>query len=356
MTLHRHSAARALPVFGLLLALALNAITSTAAPARQNAPHLAYGQRVEGRLTDTITAQEWTFTGRTGDIVLLDMRANDGSSLDTLLTLVDPAGNTATTDDDSGEGLNARLGPYPLEQDGLYTVIAASYNGTGAYSLTLENLHTLPALTSGKPLAGTLSTEHPADYFALNVPPGDTVSLVRLAISDDNPYADPLLSVYNTGGFVAGIEQGIEGQRAVLDPVALVPGETYLAVVAWNPGPRDYAYELTLTPSALSLLEDGVPQSGSLDYNTFSRRHYFIAQQDDTLRVTISVTGAIAPALTITSAAFDAFLFANEGEHVRELDARITVPVSGIYIVEVSDGSFQGESGSYRLQVDWIDG
>ncbi len=358
MTPHRHITARILPVLGLLLALVLGAVTATAAPDRQNSTHLTYDERVEGQITSATTVQEWTFTGQTGDIVLLDMRAGEGSTLDTLLTLLDPAGNTVITDDDSGEGLNARIGPYPLEHSGTYTAIAGSYSGTGTYSLTLKNLHTLPTLTNGKTLVGTLDAEHPADYFALDVPPGDTVTLVRLEISDDNPYAAPLLSVYNTTGFVAGIEPGMaaEAPRAVLDPVALAPGETYVVVVAWNAQQNGGDYVLSRSPSALTLMEDGVPQSGNLDYNTFSRRHYFIAQQGDTVRVTIGVEGAITPALTITSAAFDAFLFANEGEHVRELDALITVPESGVYIVEVSDGSFAGGTGSYRLQLDWLAG
>lgn len=337
----------------LVIALSItdaSATTVTAMPPRQDTSHIAYNQIVESHLTDSVTQQEWTFTARAGNAILIDMRAAESALLDTFLTLLDPMGNTVAADDDSGEGLNARIGPVVLAQGGTHTIIASSYNGNGGYTLALTDVHTLPELSAGKPLVGTVSAEHPSEMFRLVSAPDRASPLARLSVSDDNPYADPFIAIYGESGFIAGTE---ETAASALDPVALIPDQITVAVVAWNPDSPGGAYEVTLEPSAIGLFADGVPQRGSLDYNTFTQQHYFVAQSGDVVRVTIAVEGDIAPAIEVLSADFAVLLFTNSGEHVREVTAEITVPQSGIYVVSVTDGAFRGESGTYTLRLDW---
>lgn len=333
------------------IALSLAAAPAAAAPPRQETPHITYNQVAEGRLTDSAPQQKWTFTARAGDAILIDMRAAESVLLDTFLTLLDPAGNTITSDDDSGEDLNARIGPLVLAQNGTYTIVASSYNGTGGYTLALTDVRTIPILSTGKPLVGTVSAEHPTSVFRLVPAPDSASPLVRLSVTDDNPYADPFIAIYGESGFIAGTE---ENAPPALDPVALIPDQIAVAVVAWNPDSPGGMYEVALEPSAIALIAHGVPQRGSLDYNTLTQQHYFVAQGGDVVRVTVAVEGDIAPAIEVLSADFAVLLFTNSGEYVREVTAEVTVAQSGIYVVSVTNGAYRGASGTYTLRLDWL--
>lgn len=351
---HRHVIRYILRACAFVIALgiaAAYAAAATAAPPRQGTSHIAYNQTAQGRLTDSTTQQEWTFTARAGDAILIDMRAAESALLDTFLTLLDPAGNTITSDDDSGEDLNARIGPVVLAQTGTHTIIASSYNGTGGYALVITDVYTIPVLSAGKPLVGTVSAEHPSDMFRLMPAPDRASPLVRLSVTDDNPYADPFIALYSESGFIAGTE---ENPVPALDPVALIPDQITLVVVAWNPDSPGGAYEVALERSAIGLIVDGVLQRGSLDYSTFTQQHYFVAQGGDVVRVTVAVEGDITPAIEILSADFAMLLFTNSGEYVREVTAEVTVPQPGIYVVSVTDGAYRGESGTYMLRLDWL--
>jgi hypothetical protein len=337
---------------GLVLCLVSGVGGAQAVPLlRQNSP-IHYDETVRGQLTDRGFGQNWTFTGQTGDLVLIDMRATDPNMLDPYLALQDSSSHTLVSDDDGGEGVNARIGPYPLPADGDYTINATSYTGTGEYTLELKNLNTIPTLVPGKPLVGTVNSAHPSDYFLLGAEPTGGDMLVRLHITDDDPYADPYLSVYGPSGFVIGTE--IQTDTATIDPIVLLPGQTYAVAVSWNSSGAGGAYELLLDQSGMELLQEGVAQSGSLTYDTYSQRHYFRGEEGETVRITVRVEGEIAPALQIATLDFNTYLFTNEGEHMREVTAVVTIPTAAIYVVDIHDGSYSGGNGSYTIRLERV--
>ncbi len=140
-------------------------LPAMAAPPQQDA-RIQYNETVQSDIDETRTEETWEFTGSTGDLILLDMRA-DGSNLDAYLTLLDPFGSPLASDDDSGEGLNARVGPFRLPSSGIYSIVAGRYGGAGGYLLELKNLSTIPTLMEQKPLTGVVDSAHPTDYFLL---------------------------------------------------------------------------------------------------------------------------------------------------------------------------------------------
>ncbi len=106
---------------------------------RQVAAELAYGQGMSGELVYPSQKDLWTFQGRAGDRVTIIMRG--GSGLDSFLRLLDETGDViASNDDMSGRGtLDSRIDRLRLPVDGMYTIVAGSYNDRsfGQYRLLL---------------------------------------------------------------------------------------------------------------------------------------------------------------------------------------------------------------------------
>ena len=320
-----------------LIAL-LGATVTTAAPPSQRDNRIDYDGIVEGQLTDANPEDTWLFTGHADDVVLIDMRAGDANMLDAYLTLLGPDGNTLMSDDDGGEGLNARIGPFQLADDGEYT-------------LELKNLSTIPTLSLGKPLIGVVEAAHPVDFFRLPMPPEDTRWLLRVEVKDDDLHNDPYLSLYGPMGFVTSTEYQ---ESTALDPIAPAPGEVYVVAVSWNENSPGGPYEINLAESAVKLLQDGVPQEGTLDYETYAQQHFFRAQAGHRIMISVRTEDDIAPLLEITSADSMTYVFSSDGETVRELSVVVDIPISTVYVVTVRDGSYTGETGTYQVTLNWV--
>jgi len=317
--------------------------------AAQEDTTLRYGEVGQGHLSAMQSEDHWHFAGRAGDLIMIDMQAAEPDILDTYLTLEDSDGNSLASDDDSGENLNARIGPYSLPNDGDYSIIAASYSGDGDYSVQVINLSALPVIAPGKPLVGVVNSTHPSDYFLIN---NDTAeqNMFLLTAKDDDLYSDPVLSLYGESGFITSSEYQDE---ALIDPVVAIPGEYYVIIVNWNPVSRGGPYELLLDQSDIELLEDGISQTDSLDYETYMRQHYFNGEENQLVRVTVIITdGNIAPRLEIVSADSTTYLFTSDSQIAREISVVLELPASGTYAVYVSDGGYEGGEGTYEVRLD----
>lgn len=89
-------------------------------------------QSTAPRLQDGTHFDVWTYTGRAGEEVVIDLASDE---FDTYL-LVEGPGGTAAQDDDSGEGYNSRLA-VRLPAAGEYTILVNTVNPgeTGRYAL-----------------------------------------------------------------------------------------------------------------------------------------------------------------------------------------------------------------------------
>jgi hypothetical protein len=105
---------------------------------------IAYGSAVEGQITNVLSAQQYTFVGRNGDVVEITMEAEGQPVVDTLLQLADADGEVIAENDDIEPGVvrDSRI-RTTLPADGEYTIIATRYEGTdvdptvGRYRLSL---------------------------------------------------------------------------------------------------------------------------------------------------------------------------------------------------------------------------
>ncbi len=93
------------------------------------------GETVTGNLIGG--EDEWTFEGRAGDTVTINLISRD---FDTYLELHGPSNVQFIDDDDGGQGLNSRIGNYMLRIDGFYTIIVRGFSpgASGMYTLSLE--------------------------------------------------------------------------------------------------------------------------------------------------------------------------------------------------------------------------
>jgi serine protease Do len=110
--------------------------------------------RTDARLNDGSVYQAWRFYGTQGQMVQIDVMSD---AFDAFAILEGPAGNEIARDDDTGEGLNARLS-VALPVTGTYRIIANTYRQGqfGRYTVRVSSAGAVtPGGGGGMTMAGT---------------------------------------------------------------------------------------------------------------------------------------------------------------------------------------------------------
>jgi hypothetical protein len=125
---------------------------------------IASGQPVSGEFNESTQNAAYTFDGRSGDTVTIDLRSDE---IDPLVRLIGPDGQILAEDDDSGGGVQARIAEFALPADGTYTIEVDAFRGIdstrvvlGAFELTL-NLTAAPVVEA-QPTTPPEATSAPA--------------------------------------------------------------------------------------------------------------------------------------------------------------------------------------------------
>ncbi len=106
---------------------------------------LTYGATATGTISDARPAVRFTFDGGRDDLVTISMHRRSGD-LDSLLVLLNPAGDQVAFNDDApdaGETRDARINRFRLPADGTYTIVATRFEGqagstSGDFEVVLE--------------------------------------------------------------------------------------------------------------------------------------------------------------------------------------------------------------------------
>lgn len=163
-------------------ALSLNAAGTTAQPPQATADpsgqatavptqapvtssgDIVSGQPISGEFTESAQNAAYSFDGRAGDTVTIDLRSDE---IDPLVRLIGPDGQVLAEDDDSGGGVQARIADFALPMDGTYTIEVDAFRGIdrsrvvlGAFELSF-NLTAAPAATETQPTAAPEITATP---------------------------------------------------------------------------------------------------------------------------------------------------------------------------------------------------
>jgi hypothetical protein len=198
---------------GYIVALTLAGTEEPGVTPANGVRQLAYGDLVNGAISDSTTSQVFTFDGLAGERVQITMKASPGSTLDSYLELQDANGAVIDANDDivPGQVRDAQI-VTELPADGSYVVIASRYVGPdaaptqGAYELFLERVEqtvTLaesPAMISlsyGQSETGEITADQYLLFYVFSGQAGDTVT-VRIAHRSGN--LDSVLHLYQSTG------------------------------------------------------------------------------------------------------------------------------------------------------------
>ncbi len=171
---------------------------------------IAYGTSVRGRITEDVTAEQYVFQGRGGDIVDISMTSNGPDILDCFLQLLDANGDVIEENDDIDPGvIRDSLITATLPSDGQYTIVATHFEDPtgqveqtfGNYTLTLAYRDPTTAgvdrearaINFDQSLSDTIDADTYLYFYYFTGTQGDTITIT---VDTTEGNLDPLLYLY----------------------------------------------------------------------------------------------------------------------------------------------------------------
>jgi hypothetical protein len=208
----------------------------------------------------------WTLEGKAGQRVIVDLMSSD---FDAYLIVRDADGRLLGSDDDSGEGTNARLHTV-LPRDGTYRVIATASGDSarGRYTLVVSGWEAPDAPPPGR--SGVIAAGETKDGI---LEPGDEVSGdgpyqdrwfldapagARLVVDMRSSDLDSYLVALDPDGKVMGSDDdGGGGRDAELPLRARAAGRYTILATSYGDEPTTGAYRLSVQADTGAFAEPG---------------------------------------------------------------------------------------------------
>lgn len=205
------------------------------------------GIPMEGEITNDRYVQFYQFEARANDLISVTMERIDGS-VDSLLSIIDSAGNELASNDDSEDSQNSAIDNFRAPADGTYYVVATRFQRelgvtTGHYRLTFqrignvvqnvpENIRFIPY---GSTITGSVDDSTPESLYAFFGEAGDTVTV---ALSRGDGDLDPVVSILDTARNVLATNDDSDGgQNARIDRFTLPATGVYYIQATRYTGP-----------------------------------------------------------------------------------------------------------------------
>jgi hypothetical protein len=197
-------------------------------PVGEGGGSIQYGETITGQISGTREAERWTFEGSEGDLIAISMEGDSGS-LDTFLVLLEPGGNEIGFNDDGGQRFNSVLYAQ-LPEDGTYTIVASRYDGSGSYTLTLEQKEGTPVAFDAS-RTGQIGDDNPFDFWTFD---GEEGMVVTISLEPTTRQLEPALLLLGPDGqeIAYGADQGATAEIAAFE----LPDDGPYAVVASRDG------------------------------------------------------------------------------------------------------------------------
>lgn len=375
-------------------------ITATPQPATLDAPTvepppaeavpISPGDTVTGTLTRQQITMPYRFEGRAGQLVTITLISDD---FDAFLTLLDEDGEVLITDDDRAGDLNARIDSFPLPADGVYTIIASSYNNAslGDYILILAPVgEAIPAPTTTEPPP----TAAPVEPTPTASPAGDVPGALALGDTVGGTLTGARLSARYTFEGRAGEAVTITLRSGAFDAFLILLDADGDQIASDDDSAGDFDARI----AAFALPADGVYTIVATSYSGGGTGDYTLSLESAAPPVAVTVTpapspdeagadigygqtvtGSLPPAETAvyrfsgqagevviigaTAADFDATLELrldgellvmddDSGGRLNPLIGPYTLPAGGAY--EIVVGGFSGQGGMFSLHLSQI--
>lgn len=208
------------------LTIGLALVAGVALPARGQT-QIAMGQMMSGTLnmadpvfTDGTHYKQFTFYGQAGQSIQIDVISSD---FDAFCLLLDANSNELARDDDSGEGLNARV-TRVLSYTGMYKIIVNTYRSGayGSFTVSLQGAGGMPVAVAPVPMA--IPTANPTGVIGtIGANQQVTGNLTTMdARYDGKPFQAYTFSCMAGQSFQMDILSNWDNYAMVFDPVGNV--------------------------------------------------------------------------------------------------------------------------------------
>lgn len=357
-------------------------------------PLLAYGDTVEGEISDAKFMDVYVFLGQEGDPITVELKSLDTgaavSALDPMLILLDDGRIPLAEHDDIVAGVerDSRL-EFVLPRTAYYAIVATRFDqaegtSTGPYSLSLWGPGGTPAVS---PLPTTVETrlarlsstplvsdepiqtvfEKGAGLFTFTAFAG---TLADISVTTD-PGLDVLLILADEN-----LSELHASNTGVLSGVTIPATGKYLVLVAPRFGPADdlgkgYILALTLAgarePGAASTngprqLVYGDVVNGAIDDDTTSQMYTFTGSVGERIQITMKASpGSGLDGYLELQDASGAVIDANDDivpGQVRDSRIATELPADGSYVIIASryvGPDTEPSSGTYELLLERVD-
>jgi len=144
---------------------------------------VAYGQTSTVQLSNEAYSEFLNFEAATGDVISVSVDSN--SSIDTRISVIDPNGFTAISDDDSGAGFDPEILRYVITTPGTYTLTVSAFSpgDSGSASVTIERSDVRNLDAEARTIV--LNSKQASDALTLQGSAGEEIQLSLDLISGD---------------------------------------------------------------------------------------------------------------------------------------------------------------------------
>jgi Bacterial pre-peptidase C-terminal domain len=343
---------------------------------------IAYGQTVNGRITDQAFRVVYVFNGAAGEIVDAVLQRTEGN-LDPLLLLLDGNNTVLAYQDDGAPQFGAVLANITLPADGTYYVVASRFgqqegSTNGAFSLTLKRVgiagdprlrESAAPINFGDSSVQSLDDSQPQVLYTFGALRGEVITIQMQRVSGD---LDPTLILADATGKVLLINDEDPDSPGTLDAAIRdfrIPESGNYLVAAMRfggaSGTTRGAYNLSLnrlggdslglSPETAAALDTGSIASGEISDEVIQRYYWVRVSAGQTLRIEVKRTsGNLDPVISLTS--LDLRTIVEQDNRVRGQSARITAykpPIDATLLVVVSrfNGQTGRTAGSYEIRL-----
>lgn len=306
---------------------------------------IAIGESVQGQLTTSQPTQEFIFEAQAGDLITINMTA----SFDTYLILLDSNRSEVTRDDDGGDGLNSRIGPYEISAAGRYIIVANSYGnivggtpGTGVFNLSVAAA-AVDQIEYTQTVSGTISGSAPVYVYRFSGQAGDIVT-VNLTTGSTAVY------MTMTGGN-GRTNLGTYGGTGIIGPYTLPQTGGYIINVTSYDTFSSTPFTLALNRIQPEPIEFGAEIETSFG-DEAARFYSFEAVQGDAINVTVTSGGSVDTRIVIIDPFGTEIASDDDGGQGFDPEIRnLILQQTGTYSLLVSP-YIAGDDGTFTVRLD----
>ncbi|MEO1440888.1 MAG: PPC domain-containing protein [Chloroflexota bacterium] len=367
-----------LPLFAVFIIVTV--WTSSALAQPEEATPIAFDVEVEGQLDNLTLSETFSFSGKRGEFVSVELLTTTGN-LDPVLTMLNSNGDVMLSVDD-GVGRGTRIDSVRVPASGVYYLTVSRFGGAvgttrGGFTLLLSRVgvssESGSALRYDDTVINTISDGEPLLYYTFEANQGDILDVSMQRVSGD---LDPLLKVLNSEAAVLAASDDVPGSEtldAAIEGLVIEQAGTYVIVATRygeEVGLSTGAFVLSLaenddsglgnTLQTAAPLEPGTPLENELTATRFEQYYTFIASEDDLVRIRLDrISGTLDAYLILLDADLQELTFDDDSGSGQNAQIReFRIPESGLYYVKATrfGGTEAETAGRYRIQVDILRG